>query len=49
MYFGNHFRDYLNDWRKVQKELEAMEQLPPQAYGEMLQKRRKRKKKRGGK
>lgn len=45
MYFGN----YLDDWRKIQKELNAIEQIPPQAYGEMIQKRRKRKKKRGGK
>ena len=46
MYF--EFGTYLNDWRKIQKEINEMERISPKAYGELLQKKR-RKKKMGGK
>ena len=48
MFFSNNFGDYLNDWQKIQRELNAMEQIPPKKYGELLQKKR-RKKRMGGK
>lgn len=47
MYF--EFGTYLNDWKKIQKELNAMEQIPPKNYGELLQSKKRRKKKKGGK
>ena len=47
MFFCNNFGDYLNDWRKIQKEIKEMERISPKAYGEMLQKRKRKKK--GGK
>ena len=47
MFFSNNFGDYLNDWRKIKKELNAMEQISPKTYGELLQKKRRKKKKRG--
>ena len=44
----SEFGTYLNDWRKIQKEINEMERISPKDYGELLQKKR-RKKKKGGK
>ena len=44
MFFSNNFGDYLNDWRKIQKEINEMERISPKAYGELLQKKRRKKK-----
>ena len=40
---------YLDTWASVQKQIKAMEQIPPRTYGELLSKQRKGKKKMGGK
>ena len=47
MYF--EFGTYLNDWRKIQREIKESERISPKEYGELLQKRKRKKKKMGGK
>lgn len=44
-----NFGEYLDSWRDAQKMLKLLGQLPPRAYGEALEKRRKRKKNTGKK
>lgn len=44
-----NFGEYLDSWRDTQKMLELFGQLSPRAYGEALEKRRKRKKNTGKK
>ena len=48
MFFVNNFGEYFDNWRKIQKELVAMEQISPKNYGEFLQKKKRRKKKKMG-
>ncbi len=49
MFTQSHFDDIAWNWRSISKMLKESERVSPKEYGEMLQKRKRKKKKMGGK